>query len=151
MEVTQISKILRDEAKSINKDPLIKNIRKTKNNNIEIKTIDQEIDTISALLKNKSTEYEIINPADRMMKIILLRVSRDFTKEEVEEEIKKKNYLHKFNILKNIENNNQQYWNWIIEAPAEDCRKLVKQKTLKLFYELIRIEFYIRIIRCTKC
>lgn len=151
LEVKQISKILREEAKITEQYPEIKNIRKTKNNNIEIKTTDQEFDTLSSILKGKSADFELIDPSERKMKLLLLRLPKEISKEELEEEIKKRDYLETFNILKSMDTSNQAQINWIIEAPAEECRKLVKQKKIKLFYEFFRTEFYIRITRCTKC
>lgn len=151
IEVSQVTKIIREEAKKKDKQLEIKNIRRTKNNNIELKTLEKEVETISELLKNNSKDFEIINPEERKMKIILLRINKEFTKEELEEELSKRKYLNSFTIFKSLEIPNSTFNNWIIEAPAGECRKIVKTGKIKLFYEVIKAEFYIRVLRCTNC
>lgn len=83
------------------------------------------------------------------MKILLLRILKDITKEELQN----RKYLETkaFTVMKPIETSNKEYNNWIIEAPAGDCRRLVRIKITKLFYEQVRAEFFIRVIRCTNC
>lgn len=151
MEISQVSKIIREEAKKSDKPPEIKNIRKTTNNNIELKSSEKEIDTISKLLENKQDNFTIIHPEERAMKILLLKINKDITKEELEDELTKRKYLETFTILKSIEIQKTSYNNWVVEAPAADCRKMVKMGKVKLFYEVFIVEFYIRVMRCTNC
>lgn len=151
IEINQVSKVIREEAKKLEKSPEIKNIRKTTNNNIEVKSFDNEINELTELLKRKLDNVEIINPDQRRMKIILLRINKDITKDELEQELEQKQYLESFKILKQIEIQKTNFNNWVLEAPAADCRKVVRWGKLKLFYEVIKVEFHIRVIRCTNC
>lgn len=64
MEITQISKILREETKSTGEKPEISKIRKTRNNNIEIKTTEDEVETLATILKKQSEDFELINPEE---------------------------------------------------------------------------------------
>lgn len=151
MDITQFSKLIRNEAKKQDKTLEINNIRKTTNNNIELKTSEKEIESISSLLNKDTEKFTIIDPEKRTMKILLLRINKDITKEDLEEELIIRKYLHSFKIIKTIEIQRTPYNNWIVEAPAGECRKLVKQGKIKIFHELIRTVFHIRVKRCTNC
>lgn len=39
----------------------------------------------------------------------------------------------------------------MVEAPAAECRKVTKRGKIKLFYEITKVEFHIRVTRCTNC
>lgn len=151
IEINQVTKVIREEAKKTDKIPEIKNIRKTRNNNIELKSVDNEITNLTEILKGKLDNVEIINPDQRKMKIILLRINNEITEEDLEQELLQKNYLESFKILKKIEVLKSNYNNWVLEAQAADCRKVVKWGKLKLFYEIVKVEFHIRVTRCTNC
>lgn len=151
MNITQFTKLIRNEAKKQDKPLEINNIRKTSNNNIELKTMEKEIESISKLLNNETEKFTVIDPDKRTMKILLLRVNKEITKEDIEEELTTRKYLNSFNIIKQIEIQSTPYNNWIIEAAAGECRQLVKQGKIKIFHELIRTVFYIRVKRCTHC
>lgn len=85
------------------------------------------------------------------MKIILLRLDKDITIDDLKQELEMKKYFTSFNIIKAIDVQKTQFNNWVIEASAADCRKLVKKEKIKLFYEIKKVAFHIRITRCTNC
>lgn len=146
--VNNIYNILRKEPKEFQE---LRNIRQTKNNNIELKTSEKEIEELTEVLKNNLENVNILKPEERKMKIILLRVDKDITIDELKQELEKRKYFDSFNILKSIQVHNTNFNNWVIESSAADCRRLVKREKIKLFYEIKRVEFHIKVSRCTNC
>lgn len=148
LEIKQIEKIIREEPKEFAE---LKTIRKTKNKNIELKTSENEVNELKELLSKKLDNIAVINPEERLMKLLLLRIDKDISEEDLKQEIEKRQYLESFKIKKVIDVQGTQFNNWIIEAPASQCRKAVKTGKMRLFYETKRVEFHIGVTRCTNC
>lgn len=152
-DIREINDVLRQELKKEEVRPKIFKTKITKNNNIELQTTEVEAKKLSDLLKTKKEKLNIIDPDGRKMKILLLRVPSDITKEDLDKELRYHNYFtqNKFEIIKSMFAKNKRYQNWIIEASARDCRNLKRLKTIQIYIDKVRIEFYIRVLRCTNC
>lgn len=133
--------------------PELTNIRTTLNNNIKISATTEKIQQFTEILENSEkikNVTTIVNPETRKMKILLLRIPTDIQESEIEAELKTKVKLNpdSFTIIQTEKGNSN---NWIIELDAKDCRKLTKQKTIRILMEKIRVVHHIRVVRCTNC
>lgn len=134
--------------------PLIRSMKQTKNNNIEVITTKED----ATILKNKlapKTEvlYKVLDPDKRRRQIILLGVSHDITLDDLKEELKfRKVFINDdFEINKNLISKDKSHKNWVIETSILNYRELIKRGFINIYFNRIRIEHYVRVTRCTNC
>lgn len=154
VRVDDISRSLREKARELADFPELSSLRRTKNNNVEIKSIPPNLEKLTAIIESSDlkNKVQVIDPEARQMKILLLRIPSDITADELLSELSSRSYFaNNFEVLKPIEVKNKDQKNWLIQGTALDCRRLLKSKRLKIFTESFRVVHFIRIIRCTNC
>lgn len=152
-DIEEVQDVLRKEMLKSKERPKILNTKLTKNMNLQIQSSTEDASKLSEVLKEKNDNLTIIDPEERKLKIILLRVPKDISQKDLENELNYHGYFtnNNFTILKSIPTQNKKQLNWVVEAPAKDCRKLHRKRTIRVFIDNIKVEFFIRVIRCTNC
>lgn len=106
----QTNKQLREEFKKQDANPKIHFIRKTRNNNLEIKTSEKEIEKITKIIRTSSTLQKLVHLIEtdkRKRKILLLRVPADIIQNDLETELTHKGHFtnNDFKFVKFFETN----------------------------------------------
>lgn len=154
-QASQINLHIREEIKKPEIRSTIKAIRKTLNNNIEIRVSENYVETLKKALQTEELQEkaDIIQPDQRKMKILLLRVPNDLSKEDLQTEFQERNYFREspFEIIKHFPVRNGNYNNWVVQSTAKTCRQLIKKKRINIITDSIRIVHHVRVQRCSNC
>lgn len=149
-----VSKQLRENLKNPEIRGKIKTIKKTLNNNIEIRTLDTEVETLKELLEmgKIQEQAQIIQPMNKQMKLLLLRVPSDILERDLQMELERTPFFQKNKpeIIKSFPLTDTQN-NWIIKSTANTCRSLLQKGKIKIYTEQIRVVRHLQILRCANC
>lgn len=153
-QIEEVSKQLRENLKNPEVRGKIKTIKKTLNNNIEICTLDTEVETLKELLETGKIQDQakIIEPMNKQMKILLLRVPNDISETDLQMELERIPIfqINKPEIIKSFPVTDTLN-NWIIKSSANICRSLIQKGKIKIFTDQIRVVRHIQILRCANC
>lgn len=155
-QAPQVNHLIREEIKKPELRPAVKQLRKTLNQNIEIRAKEKDIEQIKKALKaseSLQTCTQMVEPEQRQMKILLLRVPNDIKKEDIERELEHKNYFdrNEFEIIKNFPARRGEYNNWVLQSNSKMCRNLLRKGKINIYTEQIKLVNHIRVLRCTNC
>lgn len=87
------------------------------------------------------------------MRILLLRLPKDITQEDLQNELSQNIILREsnFTITKSIQARNKNFNNWQLQLNANIGRQLINRGSIKIFTDQIRIVHHLRVLRCTNC
>lgn len=153
---SEIEKSLRDEIKKPEIRSSIRMIRKTTNKNIEIRTMDKDLEVVKKVLQTAESIQQyatLIEPSKKIMRILLLRIPIDITQEDLQNELNQNINLRDsdFEIVKSIQAKNKNFNNWQLNLNANIGRNLINRGRIKIFTDQIRIVHHLRVLRCTNC
>lgn len=150
----EITKQIREEIMKPEIRNKIKSIKKTLNNNIEIRSLDSDLQQIKTSLETEQIHKnaEIIEPTLKTLKLLLLRVPKDISKEDLQAELSQNYHFQDtaVEVLKNI-SVKEKWNNWIIKTAVRNGRPVLQRGKIKVLTENIRVVRYIGLLRCSNC